>query len=143
MKIQHELSIKATPTTVYQAVATQAGVTGWWSKDCVVGEQEGESSALKFVKEGNVVEMGFRTQTLQPNEKVVWVCTENPNPAWLGTEIITEISAAPGGSKLVFSHAKFDEKWKGQDPFEMTKQGWAHFVQSLVSYCETGVGQAW
>ena len=67
MKIQHELAIKAAPTAIYQAFSTQKGITGWWSKNCVVGEQVGEDFG---VKEGNVVEMGFRTRTLQPKSSM-------------------------------------------------------------------------
>ena len=143
MDITHNLAIKASPEAVYQAVATEKGITGWWSKDCQVGEEEGEKSQLKFVKEGNTVEMGFQTDTLEPNRRVVWECTDNANPAWIGTKIITEISKTDEGSQVLFSHAGFDDKWKGQEPFEMTKGGWQHFVGSLVSYCEKGEGQPW
>ncbi len=143
MDITHNLQINATAADIYNAVATEKGITGWWSKDCSVGESEGKSSLLKFDKEGTIVEMGFRTDLLNPCKKVVWECTQNGNPAWIGTRIITEISEVEKGCVVVFSHAGFDKKWKGQDPFEMTRQGWEHFVNSLVSFCETGVGQPW
>lgn len=143
MDITHDLKIKASPATVYAAVATETGIQGWWSKECSVGETEGAKSVLKFNKEGNIVEMGFRTLELQPNKKVVWECTDNGNSTWPGTKIITEITETPEGCSVVFSHAGFDEKWKGQPPFEMTKGGWQHFVASLVSYCEGGEGQPW
>lgn len=143
MDITHNLEIKASPSKVYEAVATQKGINGWWSKDCTVGAGEGEHSLLKFNKEGTIVEMGFRTVSLNAHKKVVWECTENANPAWIGTKIITEINPSNEGARVTFSHANFDEKWKGQDPFEMTKTGWQHFVQSLVSYCERGKGQPW
>lgn len=143
MDITHNLEIKATPATIYNAVATEKGISSWWSKDCSVAETEGGNSVLKFDKQGAIVEMGFKTLSLAPNKKVVWECTENANPAWIGTKIITEISGRADGCSVVFSHAGFDEKWGGQDPFEMTKQGWEHFVSSLVSYCEKGEGQPW
>lgn len=143
MDITHKLSLKASPEAVYTALSTESGINGWWSKDCTVGAKTGEKSLLKFNKEGNIVEMGFRTETLIPNKRVVWECTENANPAWIGTQIISEIAPAEDGTALVFSHAGFDEKWKGQDAFEMTKGGWEHFVNSLVAYCEAGVGQPW
>ena len=143
MNITHNLQIGASPATVYNAVATQNGIKGWWSKDCSVGESEGLNSNLKFDKQGTIVEMGFQTLTLTPNKRVVWECTENANPAWIGTQIVTEITESAEGSQVVFSHAGFEEKWKGQDPFEMTKQGWEHFVDSLVSFCEKGVGEPW
>ncbi|MEP5611639.1 MAG: SRPBCC domain-containing protein [Cyclobacteriaceae bacterium] len=139
MDITHNLELNASAETIYNAVATQSGIRGWWSKDCIVGESEEEKSLLKFDKQGTIVEMGFKTVTLQQNKEVVWECTENANPAWLGTKIITKIS----GGNVVFSHAGFDEKWKGQEAFEMTKGGWDHFIASLKSYCETGVGQPW
>jgi len=143
MDITHNLTIKASPETIYNAVSSEEGIRGWWSKDCNVGTEEGDKSLLKFDKEGKIVEMGFKTVSLKPNKKVVWECTENVNPAWINTKIITEISETENGSQVVFSHAEFDEKWKGQDPFEMTKTGWEHFASSLVSYCETGEGQPW
>ncbi len=142
MNITYELNIKASANTVYQAVTTQKGISGWWSKECKVGEAVGEKSLLKFNKQGTIVEMGFKTLSLHPT-KVEWECTENANPAWLGTKIRTEISEEQNGCSVVFSHADFDEKWKGQDPFEMTKGGWKHFVASLISYCESGAGQPW
>lgn len=143
MDITHNLKIKASPETIYKAVSTREGIQGWWCKDSKVGEAEGKKSLLKFNKEGNIVPMGFETLNLDKDKKAVWECTDNPNPAWIGTKLTTEITSNDSGSAVVFSHSGFDEKWKGQEPFEMTKQGWEHFMNSLVSYCETGEGQPW
>ena len=143
MDITHNLKINATAETIYNAVSTKNGMQGWWCKDSMVGEVEGKNSLLKFDKEGTIVPMHFKTITLNPNKKVIWECTQNGNPAWVGTKIITEISESENGCDVVFSHADFDEKWSGQEAFEMTKQGWAHFVASLNSYCENGEGQPW
>lgn len=143
MDIIHNLTINASPETIYKAVSTREGIKGWWCKDSNVGEAEGEKSLLKFNKEGNIVPMGFKTLKLDPNKEVVWECTENPNPAWIGTKLTTGISKTDTGTEVVFSHSGFEEKWKGQEPFEMTKEGWQHFMNSLVSYCENGEGQPW
>lgn len=143
MEIKHDLRINAAAETIYKAFSSRTGMSGWWCKDSSVGENEGESSLLKFNKEGTIVPMDFKTETLVPNKKVVWECTKNGNPAWIGTKLITEISESESGCRVIFSHAGFDEKWKGQEPFEMTKQGWGHFIASLTSYCETGEGKPW
>ncbi len=143
MDITHNLTIKASSETIYKAVSSEEGISGWWSKDCNVGTKEGEKSLLKFDKEGTIIEMGFETKILEPNKKVVWGCISMPNPAWIGTRIITEISSSEDGCDIVFSHAGFDDKWKGQEPFEQTKGTWNHFMNSLVSYCENGQGQPW
>ncbi len=143
MDIVHNLKIKASANTVYDAVASENGITGWWSKDCKVGEETGANSVLNFDKNGTIVTMHFRTVELSPERKVVWECTENPNPSWIGTKVVTEIQSINEECHVFFSHTGFDDKWKGQDPFEMTKDGWKHFVESLVNYCETGKGQPW
>lgn len=143
MDITHNLHIKANPEKIYQAVTTKNGISGWWSKDCSVGESKGENSLLKFDKQGTLVEMGFITLELVPNKKAVWECISMPNPAWMGTKISTEISESGEGCDVVFSHRDFDQKWEGQEPFEQTRGTWNHFMDSLVSYCEKGEGQPW
>jgi uncharacterized protein YndB with AHSA1/START domain len=143
MDITHNLTIKASAETIYNAVATEKGINGWWSKDCNVGENEGEDSLLKFDKQGTIVEMSFRTETLIPNQKAVWICTKNGNPLWLNTKIVTEITETTDGAEIVFSHANFQDGLEDNEGFEMTKQGWQHFVGSLQSFCETGEGQPW
>jgi uncharacterized protein YndB with AHSA1/START domain len=143
MDITHNLQIKASATKIYKAVATENGITGWWSKDCSVGESEGETSLLKFNKQGTIIEMGFRTLELSPNKRVVWQCISMPNPAWIGTKISTQISESAKGCEVVFSHTDFDEKWAGQEPYEQTRGTWNHFMASLVSYCEGGAGEPW
>lgn len=143
MDITHNLNINASAETIYNAVQSQNGISSWWAKDCTVGENVGENSHLKFDKQGTIVEMGFKTMALNPNKRVVWECISNPNPAWIGTTLTTEIESSDDGCNVVYTHGGFDEKWKGQDPFEMTKQGWQHFMASLVSFCEKGEGQPW
>ena len=143
MDITHHLKINATPETIYKAVSTEQGMKGWWSKDCTVGESEGENSILKFDKQGTIVKMDFRTESLDLNKKVVWTCIGNGNPMWIDTKIVTEITATDEGCDVVFAHTAFDEKYKGQEGFEMIKQGWEHFVNSLTSFCENGTGQPW
>ena len=143
MNITHELKLNAKPSSVFDAVSTEKGIQGWWCKNSKVGESEGSTSLLHFIKEGMAVDMGFETKVLNKDKKVIWECTSMPNPAWIGTKIVTEITPSSDGCEVVFSHADFDEKWKGQDAFEQTKGTWNHFVQSLKDYCEKGEGQAW
>ena len=143
MNIKHNFKLRVKPETIFNATSTETGIQGWWCKNSKVGESEGSTSLLKFVKEGMAVDMGFETKILANNTKVVWECTSMPNPAWIGTKIITEINETADGCDVTFSHADFDEKWKGQDAFEQTKATWNHFVQSLKDYCENGQGQPW
>ena len=143
MNIEHNLKLNVTPDVVYNAVSTQKGIQGWWCQNSKVGETIGSRTLLSFVKEGMEIDMGFETVLLEPNKKVVWQCISMPNPAWIGTRLITEIVESPEGCEVSFKHADFDREWEGKPPFEQTKSTWNHFVQSLANYCENGVGQPW
>ena len=48
MEIKHNLEINANASTIFNAVATEKGINGWWSKDCEVGETIGSDSTLRF-----------------------------------------------------------------------------------------------
>ena len=143
MNIVHQLEVKATAKDVYEALASQEGIKGWWSKDCDVSEEVGGHSQMRFNKEGKIVEMHFLVETLNPRGKVSWTCVKNPNPAWLHTQIHFELAEQEAHTALTFTHAGWDAKWKGEAPYEMTKEGWEHFMSSLKAYCETGEGQPW
>ena len=74
MEIRQTLNVKASTETIYKAVSTDKGIKGWWCKTSLVGEKEGEQTLLKFDKnqDGNITDMAFVTETLEPNKKVVW-----------------------------------------------------------------------
>ena len=114
MDITHNLKIKASAQQVYEAVSTVKGINGWWSKDAKVGTQVGTGSLLRFNKQGTIVEMGFKTKNLAPYKTVIWECTENANPAWIGTMVETHITEEGDGCTVVFSHSNFDEMWAGK-----------------------------
>lgn len=41
---------------------------------------------------------------------------------------------------MKFAHAGLTD---GGPPYEMTSEGWKHFMKSLKTYAETGTGQPW
>ena len=70
--MHHEIPINAAPEKVYEAIATQEGLRGWWT---------GDSAAEPRV--GSVAEFGFynrqflflmRIDELTPGKRVVWSC---------------------------------------------------------------------
>ncbi|MEO6720799.1 MAG: SRPBCC domain-containing protein [Ferruginibacter sp.] len=143
MDIKHQLQLNATAQQVYEAIATQQGIEGWWSQVCHVSSNVGELSFMKFVKEDKVVGMYFRIDELQADKKVAWTCVQNGNPAWVNTKLTFDIKKAGDKCSLIFIHSNFDEKWKGTPPYTMTAEGWNFFMNSLKSFCETGKGHPW
>ena len=65
--ITHELLLAADNNTVFQAVATGAGVRGWWAKDADTGAAVGDTHTLRFQKGDMTVTMVFRIDALEAN----------------------------------------------------------------------------
>ncbi|MEN9578220.1 MAG: hypothetical protein RJA70_1229 [Pseudomonadota bacterium] len=97
----------------------------------------GGVAALRFVKDGNPVNMGFRIDETTPNACVRWACVTHDMPSWIGTSLIWRLAEAGGATVVSFEHTG----WKGLAP-DAVAQGWKHFLGSLKSYVETGTGQA-
>jgi uncharacterized protein YndB with AHSA1/START domain len=139
MDIIQKIQIKADPQTVYLAITTQRGLESWFAKNCVAATKAGHISKMTFNKDGKTIDMHFRIDELQTDKKVAWTCLHNSNPAWLNTHISFEISGHHKPSELVFKHSRFNEKYDTK----IDAQNWAHFMNSLKKYCETGEGEAW
>ena len=143
MDIVHNLKISTTPSALYELFTTEAGINKWWSLDCELAQKPGDISRLRFTKGEDKIEMGFRLDEWIPHQKVVWTCVENANPAWINTTLHFLIQEAHDAVDFTFQHQNWDEKWKGQLPYEQTKHGWEHFMKSLKDSCEKGVGEPW
>jgi uncharacterized protein YndB with AHSA1/START domain len=137
MDIKQTIGINADAMNIYDAVATQRGIEGWWSKNCTIATAKGEVSEIKFLHNGQTFVMNFRIDTLDPSRRVVWGCIGNSNPNWIGTTITYDIQSHGANCTLTFKHTGFQESYNNQ----MEGDRWAAFLESLKSYCETGTGQ--
>ncbi len=140
MDISMTLQMKASAHSIFRAISSQDGIRSWWCKVCDISEGTGNYCILNFIKEGNTVVMEFQVTELVQDTKLVWKCVNNGSPAWINTKLIYQIES---NGTLHFTHAGFDEKWKGLPPYEDTINGWKHFMESLKNYCETGSGEPW
>ena len=129
--IKHAFSTPASPSALFEAVATEAGQRAWWCKDCDVSASVGGKHHLRFVKGETPVNMHFELSELEDRKRVVWTCTENDNPAWVGSKLVWEIEAEGEGSRLNFVHEGFA---CGGPPYQGTVEGWPRFMDSLENY---------
>jgi uncharacterized protein YndB with AHSA1/START domain len=136
--IKDEVRIRAKASQVYDALTTQAGYRGWWNKVGEVGQTVGSEAILRFVKDGQPVNMRFRIDDMKPNESVRWTCVGHDMPSWIGTTLEWRIQESDGATLVSFEHAG----WKDVAP-EPVAQGWKHFIGSLRAYVETGTGEPW
>jgi len=129
------LSIAATPEAVLAALSTTEAVSSWWGR--ATGSADvGGTLVVSF--------MGGRQRIVMEVEpafenRVVWAVKECPlTPDWIGTTIFFDVAEAGAGAMLYFRHQGLTPEL---ECFDMCHAGWTHFIASLVSYAETGVGQ--
>jgi uncharacterized protein YndB with AHSA1/START domain len=136
--IKDEVRIQAPAGRVYAALTRQEGYRGWWNAVGEVGESVGDEARLRFVKDGQPVNMRFRIDEQTANETVRWTCVGHDMADWVGTWLLWKIVGAGDGVVLSLEHGG----WKGAAP-EPVAQGWRHFLGSIKAFVETGTGQPW
>jgi len=103
--LKHIVLISAAPEKVYAAVATQAGMRGWWTADTQMEEKVGGKAEFGFDKRAAVFRM--TVETLDPG-RVVLRC-HGDQPEWNGTTLTWDVSKNEDGTNLVFVHSGWRE----------------------------------
>jgi uncharacterized protein YndB with AHSA1/START domain len=131
--IRHNLVIKTTPEKVYDAVTTQAGLEGWWSKNTNAKPEVGFVNVFILGKYRNEM----KVTELISNKKAQWECIDSIEE-WIGTSISFNLEEKNGNTLVRFTHGD----WQAvTDTFAGCSYDWARFLKSLKSYCETGTGE--
>lgn len=145
--IHHETWIRASRTTVFDALTTRAGLDAWWGR-AVSAEP----------KVGHVVEFDhqlgspllMRVTELVPEQRVCWRCvsdytdTVNPASEWLGTRLVFDLRDARADPAAVWLAPKL-----GYDPgldepltiVDFRHTDWPDGARWLP-FCNAGWGQA-
>lgn len=131
--IRHNVVIKATPEKIYEAIATQEGLSGWWAKQTIARPEVGFVNVFTFGAFRN----DMKITLLSPGEKVEWLCTRSIDE-WMDTRVSFTLEEKDGGRTLLrFAHSE----WRAvTDTFAGCNYDWGRFMTSLKSYCETGAG---
>lgn len=130
----HEIPIQATPQKVYDAWTTPEGQTSWWTRECTIHTQPGQTNIFVFDQEN--VKFYFRIDEQVPNKKLHWtgIAGEKMPEEWVGTTIEVEIvDKGKGQSLLRFGH----KNWKsGDGAFALCNTTWGELMYRLRDYCE-------
>jgi uncharacterized protein YndB with AHSA1/START domain len=127
--ILHRIGIDAEPADVFAALATTAGVRGWWV-----------STATGDAGKGGTIDFGFCEMAVvaaEPGKLVHWRCTRGPDE-WVGTEVTFRLERKLDQTFVLFKHAN----WK--EPVEFMHHcstKWATFLLSLMELVERGSGR--
>lgn len=140
-----KVMIEGPAGAVYDALTTAAGLQGWWTTTCEVGERVGTLLIFRFGATYNVMQI----EKLEPAAEVRWRCLEQFHHApgqlarsdeWVGTTLQFRLaSPTPGRTLLEFEHTGLTP---GLECYTICERGWDHFLKhSLKNYIETGKGQ--
>lgn len=132
------VSFQASRERVFDAIATIPGLQGWWT-DLVTGSPN-VGSELRFDFEGlkeHIVVM--RVDEAERPSSVRWTCLQHMALAeWDGTKVFFELTArGPQETELSFRHIGLTPQF---ECYDMCRDGWDYFLDSLVAYAERGKG---
>jgi uncharacterized protein YndB with AHSA1/START domain len=130
VEIRHQIPIKATPDKVYAAIATQAGLRGWWTADTRADETVGGKAEFGFSRRGMVFRMTI--EALDPGKRVVWSC-HGDQPEWNGTILTWEITRDDDGTTLRFVQSN----WQAMTDFcASCNSTWGELMYRLKDHVE-------
>ncbi len=133
--IRHRVVISAPLDSVYKAVSTAEGVSDWWTREGVKGEDKvGGRLAFYFGEPQPAAVM--EVTRLDPDGHVNWTCVEGADE-WMGTKIFFDLKASGDDTVVMFAHSG----WREAGEFMAhCSARWAYFLLSLKSLQETGKG---
>jgi uncharacterized protein YndB with AHSA1/START domain len=130
--LSHSVPISAAPEKVFAAIATQAGMQGWWTRDTTMTAKIGGKAEFGFGKRAMVFHMAV--DDLTPNRRVRLSCSGD-HPEWAGTTLEWRVERTPDGSVLKFVHGG----WREMTEFASSCNSmWGHLMFRLKAYVETG-----
>ena len=131
--IIHVLDIKASPDTVYTAIGTIPGLSGWWTSAITGSPNPGGIIQFRF---GEVFRPDMKV-LMSDRSTIRWECVSGEKE-WAGSTFRFSWDETAGMVRLTFvqeyAHFIADEKF-GRFNFN-----WGYYLYSLKKYCETGVG---
>jgi len=137
--IKLNLIIKASSDKVYESLTEQEHLKLWWTPDCKAEPKEGTEARFEFNPYGDYIV--FDVEKLVTSKEVVWKVKDSKmmgTDEWEGTTVIFELKEENGDTDVKFVHMD----WKSESEcFKKCTDGWKHFINSLKSYLESGIGK--
>lgn len=139
---QQSFIVKQNPAAVYAALTKPEGLRGWWTQDCDVATEVGDTNRFRFG--GTHKEM--RIKVLEPGREVRWLCTGahidfdklTHRSEWVGTELAFHlVPDGKGRTRVDFEHLGLVPSF---ECYDLCSNGWQHYLGSLLQFIETGHG---
>jgi len=136
---EQQLTLRASPESIFEAFTTTDGVAGWWSSDVTGSFRAGEAFQVGF---GDMDRWTLRMGKTKMPSRVEWGVIDLQRKGDLvGSKIVVTIEpVANDHSRLTFRH-------EGLTPdlecYDECKSGWDYFMPSIRDLVEKGEGKPW
>jgi uncharacterized protein YndB with AHSA1/START domain len=136
-KIFHFFEIRTPASTIYNAISTIEGLSGWWTKDTTGNPAVGGEIRFGFGEHCNIM----KVSELLENKFVKWEVLFSDFPSgkeWSGTIITFTLEENGNGiTEVKFEHSN----WKEETDFlGICNFHWGVSLVSLKLLCATGTG---
>jgi len=134
--ILHTFTIAAPAADIYRALTDQQGLAAWWTEQTTAEAGLGARLIFDF---GQRYHNAMTVVDLVPGVRVAWHIDE-AHPEWVGTLVTFDLEPDGEVTRLRFGHRDWRE---ATDFYASCNFQWGRYMESLRSYCETGVGRPW
>jgi uncharacterized protein YndB with AHSA1/START domain len=132
--ILHAVVIHASASDVYNALTTEAGVTGWWTTKASL--EDGEGGVIRFTFHGDF-NPHMKQVTLVPNRLVQWQCVSG-HDNWHDNTLTFTLTPKDNDTLLLFRQDY--ERALPDDVYGTYNFNWGYYLGSLKALCEDGRG---
>jgi len=135
-RIHHVFDIQAPPETVFAAVTTAVGLSGWWTTSVQAdGAEPGSLFTFSFRGPFNP---RLRITEREPPSLVAWEGVDG-HDAWGPTSLRFEFDRIENGTIVRFWHQMGADR--SADARAAANFTWGYYLDSLRLLCETGRGK--
>ena len=134
-KIMHTVDIPdASPEEVYEAITSQAGLSGWWTTKVKAAENVGGIIDFTF---GAAFNPDMEITALERPELVAWKCVGGHDP-WQDNTFRFDIEPRDEGAILFFTQVYAQEL--SDEDYGRYNFNWGYYLESLRRLVQTGRG---
>lgn len=133
-KIIHSVNINTRRDNVYRAVATEEGLSNWWTTDVNADLRVGGKIEFRFAQQFSA---DMKITRLDEPARVEWTCVGG-EPLWKDNTFRFELDDRGDRTMLLFT-----QDYAGQisdEEYGIFNFNWGYYLGSLKQYCETGEG---
>lgn len=135
-EIKHRVGVRGELADVYSKLATDQGLSSWWTEDTRGAGEVGSIINFRFGDSGP----DFQVIELIPDRLVRWRHSGDMPKDWMDSEISFELSQDDKQTIILFSHYNWQES---SDFLAHCSTKWAIFMMSLKASVEDGKGSPW